>query len=111
MTVNQNVERRRFERSPIEEKVMLVTMPGAVPKNHEAVMVDVSASGARIRTTVGLKPGQPVELVTAQNGVTPSQVRRSQVVWMSTTAGEAGLKFGEPVQMKNMSQSRVAMMR
>ena len=93
-------ERRRSERMLVEHRVALVTTPGAMPKNHEAIMIDVSDHGTRIQTRVGLKPGQPVELVTDQTGPTPAHIMRSEVVWMSKPRGEAGLQLGESVQLR-----------
>lgn len=111
MNESPEIERRRSERTPTEQKIMLVTTPGAMPRNHEAVMVDVSDHGARVRTNVALKPGQSVELVNTQKGPSASYVMRSQVVWMSKAGGEAGLRFGEPLQMKSMPQAKRAVMR
>ena len=109
MSARNDAERRGSERTRLDKYVTLTTTSKSTSKYYDAVALDVSAHGARVRSKAALTPGELVDFIADSLPDIP-YVMRSQVVWMSKGLSEAGLKFVEPVQMKRAPKAKPAMM-
>ena len=106
MSETNHTERRQHERTLLEKEITLATAAKNGTKYHDAVTVDLSPQGVRVRSKVKLTPGESVEIVADGISDLPHVVH-SQVVWMAR--GEAGLQFAEPVQIKGTQRAKRAM--
>ncbi len=65
---------------------------------HDAITVDLSQLGTRVRADIVLLPGQAIEVIPTGG---PRHVVPSCVVWVGATGSdqdrEAGLKFLQPL--------------
>ena len=97
MATTESAERREWERTPTETPVTLLVESDRRNVCHNAVTVDLSPCGARVRGTIAVAAGTFIDLIT--RGGTP-RVVPSHVVWVNLTGpdrfGEAGLQFLEP---------------
>lgn len=97
MERKQSAERRECERTLTETRVTLLVESDRRNVCHDAVTVDLSPRGARVRGKIGVMAGTSIDLIT--RGDTP-RVVPSHVVWVNLTGpdrfGEAGLQFLEP---------------
>ena len=107
MTETTLINRRQYERTQIEKRIRLATAPKDMGSYHDAVTIDLTTHGARIRSNVTLTPGEAVEIIGESAANFPYDVH-SQVVWMSKALGEAGLRFIEPVRTKTAPQAERA---
>ena len=86
-------DHRQYPRMPVEKRLMVLFDFAGRGGAREASTVDLSRSGARIRTDIELTPGQSVDLL-AKNSVNTVP---SQVVWVGNTGSdgvrEIGLQF------------------
>ena len=91
------IERRQFPRGPARRPVAVLTEFEGKKTSHDAVTVDFSEQGARIRGDFLIKPGESVHLVIKGAAIEPIP---SRVVWTNRTAptGEivVGLSFLRP---------------
>ena len=88
---------RQTERIPAEIPVQLIVRRLFTQKTHTAQTVDISRSGARVRSAVQMSPGQSVQVIPSEG------VRRSiegRVVWANKVSApqiaEAGIEFMQP---------------
>jgi PilZ domain len=88
---------RQSERIPAEIPIQLVLRSLFTQKVHSAQTVDISRSGARVRASARMSPGQSVQVVPNEGA------RRSiegRIVWVNkvvtTPGGEAGIEFIQP---------------
>lgn len=85
-------DRRGALREPFSQPVTIRVEHEGETCTLQAQVVDISASGARIRTLAELEPGDPVEFVPADN---PEHPARYLVAWTgrqgSDLEGEIGL--------------------
>ena len=88
---------RQAERIPAELPIQLILESLFSKRVHRAQTIDISRSGARVRSSVTMSPGQSVRLVPNEG------VRRSiegRIVWVnrivSAPGGEAGIEFMQP---------------
>ena len=91
------IERSQFPRGPARRPVAVLTEFEGKKTSHDAVTVDFSEQGARIRGDFLIKPGESVHLVIKGAAIEPIP---SRVVWTNRTAptGEivVGLSFLRP---------------
>ena len=109
MTASDQTERREWDRTQVELPVTLVIRPEGKCTFHDAIAVDLTSHGARVRSNLQLTPGEPVELITSDSLPNVPYVVSSQVVWMSKSLGEAGLRFLEPARSKTISRTQSCM--
>jgi hypothetical protein len=102
METAQSPERREWERTLIEMPVTLLVESDRRNVCHDAVTVDLSPRGARVRGKIAVTAGTSIDLIS--RGDTP-RVVPSRVVWVNLTGpdrfGEAGLQFLEPAQLSH----------
>jgi hypothetical protein len=110
MTRSDHTERREWERTQIEVPVTLVTAPGGKNSYHDAITVDLTSHGARVRSHLRLTPGEPVELITSDSVPNMPYIVPTQVVWMSKSLGEAGLRFLGQARPKTTPQAQHSVM-
>lgn len=97
MSAHQRPLPRQAERIPAKLPIQLILESLFSKRVHRAQTVDISRSGARVRASVPMSPGQSVRLVPNEG------VRRSiegRIVWVnkivSAPEGEAGIEFMQP---------------
>lgn len=99
-TLTDLTERRHAERWSAEKRATLRIESNQSRMCHDAVTVNLSARGARVRGNMGLSPGQAVDLNTEEDW--PHFVP-AQVVWVKQRGpegrSEAGLRFLEPTDL------------
>ena len=86
------IERRRCHRTPVKLLMILTVDVEGSPLSGSADSLDFSAIGARIRTTLGLSPGQSVNVLVPDK---KSDEVSCRVVWVGAQEGarQAGLEF------------------
>lgn len=89
----QSPERRRYPRTLVEKSLMVLFDFAGRGAAREALTVDLSQKGAKIRTDIELTPGQSVDLL-AKDGVNTVP---TQVVWVGSSrpngVRDIGLQF------------------
>jgi len=89
---------RRSERLSATIPVTLLVGSHGKKTAHDALTVDLSPRGARVRPTVVLTPGQTLEFLPKEG---PSYSVPTRVVWVgaaqSKRVGQAGLEFLIPL--------------
>jgi hypothetical protein len=88
---------RRHERIPARIPILLVVKSDAQRVDHEAITLNLSQLGVRVRTDAVLVPGQVVEIISK---LSPRYVHSCRVVWSgpagSSYEGESGLEVLDP---------------
>ena len=94
MAAGENPIPRRSERRSATIPVTLLVSTRGKKTAHDALTVDLSPRGARVRPTIVLTPGQTVEFVPKEG--LPYSIP-SRVIWVGTAqsgrVGQAGLDF------------------
>ena len=95
--VESGVDRRQCCRTPVAQWVTLLIESDRRNICHDAFAIDLSQTGAQVRDTRSLTPGQYIDFVTK-----PGRLRfvPARVVWVRATEAEhvAGLEFLEPTE-------------